>query len=396
MKIGIIGGTFDPLHVSHINIASEAKKQFDLEQIWFMLSPNPPHKNSETVNSFEVRFEMLNIGLRDNCSFIPCDYEYKNGYRYTADTLTCLKKDYPDNEFYFIIGSDSLINIESWYHPEIIFSCSTVLVAARNDGSMKNINAKITSLKEKYDCNIEVIFVEATDISSSEIRMHLSEHKDEIPNQIYKYIKEHNLYQNTNQVKRMNPAEILEDLKKELNPHRYEHTIGVANTAKKMAEALGDNPNTAYLAGILHDCAKCIPDEEKVKLCKDNNIEITDMEMKNQFLLHSKAGAVLARNKYGINDDDVLSAITFHTTGKPNMTLLEKIIFSADYIEPSRNQAPNLDYLRKIAYSDIDLTVYTILRDTLNYLKSKGNSTDNIDVNTCKAYEFYKNVIENR
>ena len=70
MKIGIIGGTFDPLHVSHINIASEAKKQFDLEQIWFMLSPNPPHKNSETVNSFEVRFEMLNIGLRDNCSFI--------------------------------------------------------------------------------------------------------------------------------------------------------------------------------------------------------------------------------------------------------------------------------------------------------------------------------------
>ena len=249
---------------------------------------------------------------------------------------------------------------------------------------MKNINAKITSLKEKYDCNIEVIFVEATDISSSEIRMHLSEHKDEIPNQIYKYIKEHNLYQNTNQVKRMNPAEILEDLKKELNPHRYEHTIGVANTAKKMAEALGENPNTAYLAGILHDCAKCIPDEEKVKLCKDNNIEITDMEMKNQFLLHSKAGAVLARNKYGINDDDVLSAITFHTTGKPNMTLLEKIIFSADYIEPSRNQAPNLDYLRKI------------LRDTLNYLKSKGNSKDNIDVNTCKAYEFYKNVIENR
>ena len=334
MKIGIIGGTFDPLHVSHINIASEAKKQFDLEQIWFMLSPNPPHKNSETVNSFEVRFEMLNIGLRDNCSFIPCDYEYKNGYRYTADTLTFLKKDYPDNEFYFIIGSDSLMNIESWYHPEIIFSCYTVLVAARNDGSMKNINAKITSLKEKYDCNIEVIFVEATDISSSEIRMHLSEHKDEIPNQIYKYIKEHNLYQNTNQVKRMNPAEILEDLKKELNPHRYEHTIGVANTAKKMAEALGENPNTAYLAGILHDCAK--------------------------------------------------------------MTLLEKIIFSADYIEPSRNQAPNLDYLRKIAYSDIDLTVYTILRDTLNYLKSKGNSTDNIDVNTCKAYEFYKNVIENR
>ena len=98
--------------------------------------------------------------------------------------MTFLKKDYPDNEFYFIIGSDSLMNIESWYHPEIIFSCYTVLVAARNDGSMKNINAKITSLTEKYDCNIEVIFVEATDISSSEIRMHLSEHKDEIPNQI--------------------------------------------------------------------------------------------------------------------------------------------------------------------------------------------------------------------
>lgn len=395
MKVGIIGGTFDPIHISHINIAKQAKVQFHLDEVWFMLSPNPPHKDSEMITSFKDRYTMLNLALKQYPCFYASDYEEKNKFSYTADTLTKLKQDIPENEFYFIIGSDSLINIDSWYHPETILKNAVILTAKREDSSFHKIVDKISDLKEKYNASIYLIDILATGISSSDIRNNIEAHKDEIPEEALSYIAEHNLYSNAARKKRMNPDEILCDLKNILNEHRYNHTVGVANTAKALAQSLGENPNKAYLAGILHDCAKCMPDEENLRLCRKYNVKVSQTELSNQFLLHAKAGALVAENKYGITDKDVLSSVKYHTTGKPAMTLLEKIVFTADYIEPLRNHAKNLDYLRKIAYTDIDLTVYTILRDTLDYLRGK-NGDDNIDSNTVEAFEYYKKLMEKR
>ncbi len=170
---------------------------------------------------------------------------------------------------------------------------------------------------------------------------------------------------------------------------RYEHTLGVEFTAASLAMRYGVDIDKAEIAGLLHDCAKCIDDEDKFDDCKKYKIELTDVEKRNPFLIHSKLGAVYANKLYGIDDEEVISAIRFHTTGKPDMTLLEKIIFIADYIEPGRDKAPNLKEIRQIAFIDIDEAMYMILKDTLDYLDKGEGEKDELTKDT---FLFYKEI----
>ena len=147
----------------------------------------------------------------------------------------------------------------------------------------------------------------------------------------------------------------------------------------------------AMLAGLMHDCAKCIPNAKKLKLAEKNGLEITELERNNPFMLHAKVGAMLAKVKYDIDDEEVLGAIRWHTTGKPNMNLLEKIVYVADYIEPRRDKAPNLKEIRKLAFMDLDLALLKILEDTLGYL---GDSPEEVDSMTRETYEYYKAQIK--
>lgn len=179
---------------------------------------------------------------------------------------------------------------------------------------------------------------------------------------------------------------ITKSLEKELDSKRFEHTIGVEFTACSLAMAHGANVKNAQLAGLLHDCAKSIPDNEKILLCEKYGLPVRDVERENPGLLHAKLGSYLAEHKYGIEEPDVLSAIESHTTGKPNMNLLEKIIFVADYIEPSRKPIPNLDEIRSIAFKDLDKAVFEILENTLLYL---GTGSKAIDPLTKQTYDFY-------
>lgn len=182
-------------------------------------------------------------------------------------------------------------------------------------------------------------------------------------------------------------------LKKELDADRYEHTIGVAYTAAALAMRYGGNIQQAQVAGLLHDCAKCIPNQKKITLCQKYNIKMTEIELKNPFLLHAKLGAFLAMHKYGITDKEITSAILNHTTGKPNMSLLDKIIFVADYIEPQRKKQPNLAEIRKLAFIDLDRALLRILEDTLAFLSA---SADNIDPMTEKTYRYYKDLLDKK
>ena len=189
----------------------------------------------------------------------------------------------------------------------------------------------------------------------------------------------------------MDYSEIKKKLKKSQDKERYEHTKGVMYTAGCLAMAHGYYLEKAMLAGLLHDCAKCIPNDEKLALCKEHNILVTPVEAENPFLLHAKLGAFLAESEYNITDPDVLHAIKVHTTGEPDMNILDKIIFIADYIEPGRNKAPNLEKVRKLAFHDLNACMAQILRDTLMYLNS-GKGT--IDSTTQLTYEFYKQYEE--
>ena len=173
---------------------------------------------------------------------------------------------------------------------------------------------------------------------------------------------------------------------------RYEHTLGVAFTAASLAMRYGADVKQAQVAGLLHDCAKCMTNEERLSICKKNKLEVTPVEKANPFLLHAKVGAFLAKEKYGIQDEEILSAVRCHTTGRPNMTLLEKIVFTADYIEPSRKTAPNLDEVRTMAFQNLDIALCKILSDTLNYLDTVDQE---IDPMTKETYHYYNGEREN-
>lgn len=180
---------------------------------------------------------------------------------------------------------------------------------------------------------------------------------------------------------------IRKHLKKKLDEDRFEHTLGVAYTCICLAMRHGADLRKAELAGLLHDCAKCIPDDIKLDKCIRNNIRITKAEQENPSLLHAKLGAFIASDRYKVRDQDVLNAIASHTTGRIEMSLLEKIVFVADYIEPRRNKASNLSHLRRLAFEDIDRTVYEIMNQTLQYLKEKGVP---VDATTKKACNYYR------
>lgn len=180
-------------------------------------------------------------------------------------------------------------------------------------------------------------------------------------------------------------------LKKELDENRYEHTLGVRYTCAALAMRYHYDLEKAQAAGLLHDCAKCISDKQKIKICQKNHIEISQAENDSPFLLHAKVGAYIAKKEYGIEDEEILSAIACHTTGKENMTLLDKIVYIADFIEPHRNTAPNLEEIRALAFQDIDLAMYTILKNTLDYLKQKGKR---IDPMTQVSYEYYETLMK--
>ena len=176
-----------------------------------------------------------------------------------------------------------------------------------------------------------------------------------------------------------------------LDELRYQHTLGVMYTAAAMAMCHGENVENALVAGLLHDCAKCIPSIDKIQLCKENDIEISETEAKNTGLLHAKLGAFLAEKEYGVTDEDILMSIRSHTTGRPGMSLLEKIIYIADYMEPGRKELPNMKDVRKLAFEDIDKCLFRILKDSLVYLKSRDFA---IDPMTEETYNYYKAIME--
>lgn len=172
---------------------------------------------------------------------------------------------------------------------------------------------------------------------------------------------------------------------------RFYHSLGVQGMSVALAARYGCDVDKANLAGLLHDCAKDLKDEELIVECKKVNIPISEVEYRNGYLLHGKLGAYYVKHKFDISDPDILSAIEWHTTGKPDMSLLEKIIFVADYIEPNRlaERIPNLKEIRELAFHDLDSAVVTILENTLSYLESKGQEIDNW---TYAAYEYYRNI----
>lgn len=190
-------------------------------------------------------------------------------------------------------------------------------------------------------------------------------------------------------LKKFSKLDLIRTLEQELNYKRFVHTMAVAGTASSLAMCYGADLQKAEIAGLLHDCAKCIDVRKMQRICEKAGLAVSEFEAGSGSLLHSKAGSVLAAEKYGYTDPDIVNAIRYHTTGRPGMSLLEKIIFVADYIEPGRFSAKNLPEIRKMAFEDIDGALRKILYDTLVYLNSTGNPVDPM---TQKTYDYYNRM----
>lgn len=159
-------------------------------------------------------------------------------------------------------------------------------------------------------------------------------------------------------------------LKKALSEKRYKHSLGVCDEAVKMAEKFGADKEKAYLAGLLHDCAKGYTNDEQIELCGKYGIELDDITFACKPVIHAPLGAVIAKVEYGIDDKEILEAIRCHTVAKENMSLLDKIIYIADMIEPTRD-FPGVDQIRKAAYDDIDKAVIMGLKKSIVFNAQK-------------------------
>ena len=388
MKIGIMGGTFDPIHNGHLMLGAYARDLFKLDEVWFMPNGNPPHKVSDSIESeTKHRVEMVRRAIADKEGFELQLYEVeRNDVNYSYLTMEHFKEVYPEYEFYFIIGADSLFALERWVHPERLVKTCVILAAYRDGKNTNEMVAQIAYLNQKYDADIRLLKTPNVDISSTEIRHRLKyglSVQDMIPETVYEYIHEHHLF-----------ADDLEEMKEKVRnsqkESRFAHTLGVVETAIQLAKQYHVDERKAEIAALLHDCAKGFGGQEQLRLCQKYGLTITEAEERNPFLLHAKLGAYLAKADYGIDDEEILDAIRWHTTGRPEMTQLDKIIYIADYIEPNRNQAPNLDEIRRLARVSLDECLYTILKATLAYLRTKN---DVIDPMTEQTYLYYKNYL---
>lgn len=410
MKICLFGGTFDPIHKGHIHIAKNALSEFELDKVIFVPTGNSYMKKD--VSPAIHRLNMLKIALKNYPEFEISDIEIKReGYTYTRDTIKEIKEIYPDAEIYFLIGTDTLFMIEKWVEPEYLFNNLIFIVADRKDDNSKE---KAEELKDKFNADIRFSNCDFYDISSSDIRSKIreigysefafemkkasetKETNDEgsfsyrfVIESVFEYIKDNHLYID------LNDAEMITLLSKDLKESRLIHTLGVMDEASVLAKVYNADIKKVTLAALLHDCAKYMPMDESIEICERNFVKLNDLERKKSSLLHSKAGACLAYEKYGIKDKEILDAISYHTTGRPDMSILEKIIFISDAIEPNRDYSEKLPMYRMIANVDIDLVCMNILKDTLDHLNSTQEKQE-IDSKTIETYEYYKALISSR
>ncbi len=399
-KVGIMGGTFNPIHYAHLALAEQAYRQFSLDYVLFMPSKHPPHKSTAGLASDIDRENMIKLAIDGKEYFKFSSFELsREGTTYTADTLRLLKEKNPDTAYYFIIGGDSLKSFSSWYRPEEILKYATIIAAGRDEKDSCLIRKQIEELVKRFsydDFEPEILYMPFTamNISSSNIRDLTAVGASleyMLPEKVIKYIYDKELYKS----EKINT--ILTDLSNKLSEYRYTHVLNVADTAVKLALIYGEDIVKAYIAGILHDCAKYMKSsEEYLDFAIKNNIYLSETErMKPNELGHSKIGAYIAEKEYAVSDIDILNAISYHTSGRCNMSMLEKIIFISDYTEPGRNfvSEPSLKKIRMTMLYDIDRAVLYELESVYNYFKSSGKE-DELEPLALEAMEFYKKMEE--
>lgn len=392
MKIGIYGGTFDPIHRGHMAAASTACTVLGLDKLLLIPDGTPPHKRQSPAGApAEHRLEMARIAADRLGLDIPVevlDLEQKrDGKSYTSDTLRQIHKRCPKDELWLLMGTDMFLTLHLWHEPEVILSLAGICAFGRTEGDGEALFAPQRDyLKEKYNARVTTITLpNLVEISSTGLRERLKQGgcPEELDPSVYGYILRHGLYGTHADLKNLGWEDLRACSYSMIRAKRIPHVQGCEQEAVKLARRWGADEDAARAAAILHDCTKYLDLEEQLSLCKKYGIILDKMEQKMVKLLHSKTGAAIARWEYGM-PEPVYDAICWHTTGKPDMTTLEKILYIADYMEPTRD-FEGVEKLRALVYEDLDAAVRLGLEMSVEELTQRGVP---VHPNTREALRF--------
>ena len=378
MNIGIYGGTFDPPHWGHITAARAAMEQLGLDKLVLIPDRVPPHKAlPEGSASPEQRLEMATLaaaelGKRAEVS----DRELRrSGPSYTSDTLAELRREHPEDTLWLLMGSDMFLSLQTWHAPEEIMALARIAPFSREAADeSETFAAQQSRLERAYGAQIRIVQnPEVRELSSTEVRAALAAGRgsDLLPPAVYGYVLREHLYGTHKALTGLTPDELRPIALSYLKPKRMPHVLGTEQEAVRLVRRYGGDETQARIAALLHDCTKKLDMAQQLALCEKYGIMLDELEQKALKLLHSKTGAAIARDVFGV-EDAVYDAILYHTTGKPDMTRLEKIIYLADYIEPTRD-FPGVDELRKTVYEDMDKGLLMGLTMTIQEMEEMGN-----------------------
>lgn len=384
MRIAVFGGSFNPPHIGHVEAAKTLYEAVKPDKLFIIPASIPPHKELDEISpDAEERLLLTKLAFSEIPGAEVLDIELRrDGKSYTAVTLEELMREYPDGKFLFAMGTDMLLSFEEWYRFRFLLDNMTLVVMARSDEDHGEIIRHAEYLRKEYGAKIICLDHEPRPMSSTDIRGLLPRRMGAafLPDEVYGRI-----VQNGDYGAKAELYWLREKSYEYLKPSRIAHVAGCESEAVKLAMFWGEDAENAAEAGILHDITKKLVLSDQLILCDKYGIINDIAETENVKLLHAKTGAALARELFGISDE-VYEAIRWHTTGKPDMSLLEKIIYIADYIEPNRD-FPGVDELRELAYSDLDKAMELGLEMSLEDIRSYGQEPFKT---TVEAYEWYR------
>ncbi len=383
MRIGILGGTLDPIHNGHIEIALQAMEALGLDGVALLPAGDPPHK--PRVTDKLDRLEMVKLAAAEHPGLYASDVEIlRPGVTYTVDTLSALSVEQPDVRWTYLIGADTLNALESWREfPRVARLCDFAVVNRPGcDAERTRLRAK--AITACYGAPVALLPRSGPALSSTDIRRRVAageDVSDAVPVPVADYIRDHGLY-----LCDYNERQILDRLRGMLTDRRYSHTLGVADTAERLAPACGVDAHRARLAGLLHDCAKSMPLEKMRALVLEKLPDLDAAELETRQILHAPAGMILARDEFGVRDPAILSAIRKHTVGAGDMSPMDALIYVADFIEPGREPFPGLEKARKLAEKDIYQAMLCCAELTAKHLRAHGQSIHPRTLNLISAF----------
>ena len=390
MKIGIYGGSFNPIHKGHLTAAQSAAKQLGLDRLFLIPASVPPHKQlSADSASAQQRLEMTVLATAEmDCKVEVLDIELKRtGKSYTSDTLRALKAQYPDDELWLLMGTDMFLSFHTWHEPDVILSLASLAAFSRTEeGEDAEFAAQEAYLEKTFGANVVTLQnPDVIEISSTEVRAALPKGDGEeyLTAAVYGYILRHGLYGTKADLKNLTAEELRCVALSYLKPRRMDHVLGTEETAVKLARRYGVDEDEARIAALLHDCTKKLNIDEQLALCRQYGLQLDEMQTWALKLQHAITGAAVARHVFGVSDA-VHEAIRWHTTGKADMTTLEKVIYLADYIEPTRD-FPGVEELRKAIWEDLDRGLLLGLEMSIQEMKNWGNP---VHEDTLRARDF--------